>query len=266
METDRSDGELDFHSPLSPGEGLFNQLQSGAARAGEGDGSVHVTAQAVTMTWDNPFVATERGRFCTCEVTGLQSQYAGNNDLVISHDDADQSYHGEVIFILEKMLVGPDGERQYIVVNSQDTADGTLCYGGSTSPAVIEGFLEKKQPPPGFRWQRRWFELSLSATLRYFEQLDDDDLQLKGVLLLKDVTSIEEVAGSDTDFVLEVSLVWHHGMRSALRVLLLLAFLFGSRVLCCWPETRLLTTIYSIVNCCHWAPPPPRKIRRRSGA
>jgi hypothetical protein len=152
------------------------------------------SCQAVKISWENPYIVqTESRRFCTCEVTGAKG-------LVGSCDDTDQSYNGEVTFVLERM-----GEkRKYAVVNSND-ADKS-----SVNSSALEGFLYKKQPPPGFRWQQRWFELSTSRTLRYFD-VEDEKLELKGVMLLKDIASIDDVAGSETEFVIE-----HHEGRGPL--------------------------------------------------
>ena len=73
--------------------------------------------------------------------------------------------------------------------------------------AIMEGFLEKKQPPPGFRWQSRWFHLGVDCTLRYFVTSFDSDgdqmQELKGVMNMRNVTAIDEAVGHETDFMIE---------------------------------------------------------------
>ena len=71
----------------------------------------------------------------------------------------------------------------------------------------MEGFLEKKQPPPGFRWQPRWFHLGVDGTLRYFVTALDSDgdqtQELKGVMHLRNVSAIDEAVGHETEFMIE---------------------------------------------------------------
>ena len=73
--------------------------------------------------------------------------------------------------------------------------------------ARMEGFLEKKQPPPGFRWQSRWFHLGVDGTLRYFVTTQDSDgdqvQELKGVMHMRNISSIEPAVGHETDFMIE---------------------------------------------------------------
>lgn len=73
--------------------------------------------------------------------------------------------------------------------------------------ARMEGFLQKKQPPPGFRWQSRWFHLGVDGTLRYFvTSLDSDGEQmqeLKGVMHMRNVSAIDAAVGHETDFMIE---------------------------------------------------------------
>ena len=169
---------------------------------GSDGGSGDPGSQSVTIEWDNPWTPStpleDNRRF--------EASVSGRRDLVVSVHalDAEDGTRGvnplELRYTLERM-----GEtRAYSVVEGSDGAAGASA---EAEPARMEGFLQKKQPSPGLRWQKRWFVLGVDGTLRYFATAQnkngDQTQELKNVIHLKNVTAIDEAVGHETEFMIE---------------------------------------------------------------
>lgn len=183
-------------------QGIVRYSQSETVGGGGGGSTA---SQTVTIEWENPWVLRQPVE----DLRRFEASVSARRDLVAScHtlDLADEYPRPTNPFELRCVLERMGEARAYSVV--EDPLKGGHDQRQEQPPeARIEGFLEKKQPPPGFRWQTRWFHLGVDGTLRYFVTALDSDgdqtQELKGVMHLRNVSAIDEAVGHETEFMIE---------------------------------------------------------------
>ena len=197
----RSNGGVVRYSQSYDG-GAANSAAGGAS----GAAGAPAASQTVTIEWDNPWVLRPQVE----DLRRYEASVSARRDLVASVHTLDGIDRATNPFELRCVVERMGEARAYSVVEDpRSHFDQSAVDGGRehASEARMEGFLDKKQPAPGFRWQSRWFHLGADGTLRYFvTSLDSDGDQtqeLKGVMHLRNVSAIDEAVGHETEFMIE---------------------------------------------------------------